>query len=122
MPTADPFVSRLLSALAPLGPVESRPMFGGHGLYLDGCFFAIVHAQHVYFRVDAAMAADIAAEGEPFRYRRNDRTITLAGYREPPTACRDTGEALLPWAERGVAAAKRETAKKPRARRSSGIR
>jgi DNA transformation protein len=121
MPTADPFVSRLLSALAPLGPVESRPMFGGHGLYLDGRFFAIVHAQHVYFRVDAA-TADVAAEGEPFRYRRSGRTITLAGYREPPAACRDAGEALLPWAERGVAAAKRETAKKPRAHRSWGIR
>jgi DNA transformation protein len=117
MPT-DPFISRLLSMLAPLGPVESRAMFGGHGLYLDGRFFAIVHGRRVYFRVDP-VEADVAADsGEPFRYRRKEKTITLAGYREPPGAV----EGLLPWAERGLAAARRGGVKKPRAQPSRRMR
>jgi DNA transformation protein len=119
MPTADPFVSRLLTTLAPLGAVESCAMFGGHSLYLDGRFFAIVNGRRVYFKVDTAAGA--AVGGEPFRYSRNGRTITSAGYRAPAAEGR-TGEALLPWAERAVAAARRTGTEKPRARRSRGIR
>lgn len=114
MPSADPFVSRLVTMLTPLGPVEPRAMFGGHGLYLDGRHFAIVHRRRIYFRVDAVTAAAFAAGGgQPFRYRRAGRYITMASYREPPAASRGAGETLLPWAQRGVEAARRARVKKP---------
>jgi DNA transformation protein len=85
MPTADPLISRLETMLTRLGPVEPRAMFGGHGLYLDGRHFAIVHRGHVYFRVDAATTAAFAA-----------------------------GKTLLPWARRAIAAARRYGANKTR--------
>jgi DNA transformation protein and related proteins len=111
----DPFVSRLVAMLTPLGPVEPRAMFGGHGLYLDGRHFAIVHRGCVYFRVDAATAATFAAGGgQPFRYRRNGKPIIMASYHEPTAASLGTGETLLPWAQRGIDAAHRGSAGRPR--------
>lgn len=107
MPISDPFVSRLVAMLSPLGPVEPRAMFGGHGLYLDGCHIAIVHRGRVYFRVDAETVGDfVGGGGRPFRYRRLGKPVVMAGYREPP-ADSLTGETLRPWAERAVAAARR---------------
>ncbi len=38
------------AALAPVGTVSARAMFGGHGLYLDGTIFTIVVAEDLYFR------------------------------------------------------------------------
>jgi len=113
MPSTDPFVSRLLTMLTPLGPVAPRAMFGGYGLYLDGRHFAIVHQGRVYFRVDAETATALGADGgQPFRYRRNGKSVVIAGYREPPAASLAAGDTLLPWAERGLAAARRGV-KKP---------
>ncbi len=34
--------ARLREELAPLGPVSSKPMFGGHGIFCDGVMFALV--------------------------------------------------------------------------------
>lgn len=42
----------VLDQLAPLGGVEARRMFGGHGLYLDGEFFGMVFDGRVWFRTD----------------------------------------------------------------------
>jgi DNA transformation protein len=117
MPSTDPLVPRLLTMLTPLGPVEPRAMFGGHGLYLDGRHFAIVYRGRVYFRVDDATAADFTAGGgEPFHYRRNNKLITMSSYREPPAASLGAGETLMPWAQRGIEAARRVSTKKPRGR------
>ena len=39
--------------LAGLGPLSSRPMFGGHGLYCGGVFFGFVLDDTLYLRADA---------------------------------------------------------------------
>ncbi|MGE5537119.1 MAG: TfoX/Sxy family protein [Gemmatimonas sp.] len=104
MPTADSFVSRLLLRLAPLGPVRSRAMFGGHGLYLDGIHIAIVHRRRVYFRVEPT--SEVEPGATTFTYRRQGRAVALRGYRSPPCDALDDRATLLSWGERAVAAAK----------------
>ncbi len=36
------FVEGLVRRLTPLGEVQSRPMFGGHGLFVDDLMFALI--------------------------------------------------------------------------------
>lgn len=40
---------RLVDELAPLGPVESKKMFGGHGLFCESVMFAIVDPRGTAF-------------------------------------------------------------------------
>jgi DNA transformation protein len=110
--SADPFVSRLLIRLAPLGPVRSRAMFGGHGLYLDADHIAIVDGKHVYFRVDPESAVEPGAK--TFTYLRQGKRVALRGYRAPSAEVVDDGDQFLSWGERAVNVARRQ----PRKRRA----
>jgi len=108
--SADPFVSRLLIRLAPLGPVRSRAMFGGHGLYLDGDHIAIVDGARVYFRVDPE--SDVERGARTFTYMRQGKRVALRGYRTPPTAVIDDGDAFLSWGERAASVARQKRRKR----------
>ena len=47
------FVSRVLEILTPLGEIRAKPMFGGHGLFLDGAMFALItRADELYLKAD----------------------------------------------------------------------
>ena len=46
------YLDYVLEQLGELGPVTSRAMFGGHGLYLGDHFFAIVYRDRLYFKTD----------------------------------------------------------------------
>lgn len=115
MPTVvDPFVKKYLAMLAPLGPIETRFMFGGTGFYFDGLHFALTYAGRIYFRVDGATAAAFkAGGGKPFRYLRNGKPVIVVGYQEPPAESLKSGTMLLRWAQRGIEAARRIGTPKP---------
>jgi DNA transformation protein and related proteins len=113
--------------LAPLGPVRVRRMFGGHGLYLDELFIAIVTGETLYLKTDATTAdAFRAAGGRPFQYEGAGRAVTVA-YWTVPEAALDSPDGLRPWARlaleaalraRAAAAPKRPATKRPAASRS----
>ena len=42
MANSEGFVRHVCELLAPAGRVSTRCMFGGHGVYLDGLFMAII--------------------------------------------------------------------------------
>ena len=118
-----PFVARVLGLLLPLGPVHAKAMFGGYGLCLDGTMFAIVtRAEALYFKVDDDSRATFAkAGGEPFTYQPaskqgGSKAVSLS-YCAAPEAAMASAKRLLPWAERGLAAAKRAPRKKPASKR-----
>jgi DNA transformation protein len=95
----DAFAERCERLLAPLGPVEARRMFGGYGLYL---------------KADEESREDFAAAGStPFRYKKKDRWYSMS-YWQAPAGSLDGAEALLPWAERALAAARRGARSKKR--------
>ena len=118
-----PFVARVLGLLLPLGPVHAKAMFGGYGLCLDGIMFAIItRDEGLYFKTDDdSRAAFVKAGGEPFTYERQSRDgecrVVVMSYCTAPESALASAKRLLPWAERGVAAAQRAARKKPPSKR-----
>ena len=97
------YLDFVLEQLGELGPVSSRAMFGGHGLYLGDQFFAVVHRDRLYFKTDEASCRDYEARGsEPFRPSARQ---TLKTYWEVPAEVVEDREAAVEWAREAVACA-----------------
>ncbi len=80
-------------------------MFGGHGLYLDDLFVALIADERLYLKVDAeSREAFIAAGGEPFVYEGKGRPITMS-FCTPPIEAMDSPEVMRPWARQAMRAA-----------------
>ncbi|MSP66778.1 MAG: TfoX family protein [Alphaproteobacteria bacterium] len=110
---------KIVGLLLPLGPVRARAMFGGYGLYLDGIMFALIYWDDAYFRTDAETSRAFAAAGsEQFTYQGHTRPVHMPYWTAPPGSLKGSAK-LLPWAELGLAAARRAAAaKRHKARRS----
>jgi DNA transformation protein len=109
------FAEFLRAALAPLGRVTLRRMFGKTGVFCDGLMLGMVADNVLYFRVDdhnrAAFAE--AAAFPPLSYEKQGSSIDLAFWRAPERLF-DEPEALLEWARLALAAAGRVAAKRGR--------
>lgn len=114
------FVDHCLELLAPLGAVRARRMFGGHGLYVDELFIALIAHQgadqRLYLKVDAhSRAAFEAAGAQAFEYTRAGGQQAVMSYWSAPEAALESPQAMQPWARLALAAALRARAA-PRAR------
>jgi len=106
------FVDHVRELLAPAGRVTARRMFGGHGIYLDGLFVAIVADDELYLKVDDITRAAFDAEScAPFVYSKDGKPTTMS-YRRAPGEAMDTPHLMLPWARRALEAALRTHAGK----------
>ncbi len=64
-------VDHCLELLAPLGAVRAKRMFGGHGLYMDELFIALIAFERLYLKVDATtQPAFVSRRLRAFRLRR----------------------------------------------------
>jgi DNA transformation protein and related proteins len=109
----SPFAERVLAALTPMGPVESRIVFGRHGIYLDDIMFGwLLTDDELWFRADD-LNHDLfrSAGARIFTYKRQARIIEVSYYAVPEEIWADRDE-LIAWAESALAAAKRLRAKK----------
>jgi DNA transformation protein len=137
-------VEHCLELLSPLGEVRARRMFGGHGLYIDDLFVAVIAFDRLYLKADEASRPDFIAAGcEPFVYTKP--SPTSRGGTEPPEGVRGglgrTGAAgasgrnlqvtmsywtvpaeamespalMQPWARQAIAAALRARSARPSA-------
>ena len=109
----------VLDQLARLPQLRSKPMFGGVGLYSGDCFFGIVAADELFFKVDHSnRAAYEAAGSEPFRPVLA-RPVSMSYWRVPIEVLEDPGE-LAAWALAAIRAAgnaappKRKAKRKPK--------
>ncbi len=135
-------VDHCLELLAPLGAVRARRMFGGHGLYIDDLFVALIAFERLYLKVDAqTQPAFVEASCEPFVYTAPPRTpqgdvrppegergglgrpgaasgrgkpITMS-YWTVPAEAMESPALMQPWARHAMAAALRARAAKPSA-------
>lgn len=108
--SAERVVARLLA----LGPVRARAMFGGFGIYHEGLMFALIAQDRLYFKVDERTRPRFAASGaHPFVYQGRTKPVEMSYWSAPPGTPEDSA-GLLPWAELGLAAARRAAAKKRR--------
>jgi DNA transformation protein and related proteins len=104
MPSAD-FVDLCLELLAPAGKVRARRMFGGHGIYTDDLFIAIVAFDRLYLKVDASTRPQFEAAGcQPFVYEGKARPIEMSYWTVPAEALESPAE-MLPWARLAIQAA-----------------
>jgi len=110
MPVSDEYLAYVIDQLEHLGPVQSRRMFGGAGLYFEGLFFAVVADDVLYFKVDDSNRSDYEAEGmeafQPFP----DKS-TVMGYYQVPIDIIENKETLEVWAEKALRVAERKADK-----------
>lgn len=108
----------LEDALAPLGGVRGRRMFGGVGLFRNDVMFALVVDDVPYFKVGEGNRPAFAAAGsEPFSYATKHGRHVLTSYWRVPDAVLDDEAELLGWARLAVDAAFDAAEAKPKRKR-----
>lgn len=110
--------------LAPLGAVRTRRMFGGHGIYVDDLFMALIAYDQLYLKADAETRPQFEAAGcEPFRYDKQGGESVSVSYFRPPEEAMESPALMLPWARLAMGAALRaRAAKKPVKPRKAGAK
>jgi DNA transformation protein len=113
MPRAEILVDRIIKLLLPLGPVEARRLFGGHGLYLEGTIFATIFEGELYLKADERTWAAFKRRklGRLCYETSNGKTIDLPYWEAPPELLQD-GAMMTRWARKAYAAALRYEARK----------
>ena len=113
MPASAAFVAHCLELLAPLGAVRAKRMFGGHGLYVDSLFIALIADERLYLKSDDHSRAAFEHAGcEPFAYSRSDRSAVTLGYWSAPDEALESPQLMAPWARLALASALRAQASK----------
>jgi DNA transformation protein and related proteins len=99
--------ARIEELFEPFAAVSVKRMFGGHGVYADGLFFAIEAGGEIYLKADRHSAARFQEAGSrPFVYQGKDRPITISYWSLPDQALEDADE-LVRWAKSALEAALR---------------
>ena len=102
--TNSQVVQYLLDKLPTRQRVTARAMFGGHGLYADGRFFAVVYRGRAYFKTDQRSRGAYVDRGLP--HFRPYPGKHLTAYYEVPRDVLDDREELVRWARAAIRAAK----------------
>jgi DNA transformation protein len=103
---------------AGLGPVRTRRMFGGQGIYAGDVMFALEAGGELYLKADDSLVPAFQAAGSrPFIYEREGRAAQMSYWRLPDGAVDDPEEAAR-WGRLALEAATRAAARKPKPRRA----
>src|SRR5882724_1840828 len=118
----DSFKEFVLDQLGALPELRARAMFGAHGLYAGDRFFGILDEGRLFFKTDAASAADYTARGMgAFTYESKGKVMTM-GYHEVPPDVLENALELMAWARKSIkiAANKKKAAKPAKPKWSKG--
>ncbi|HWK36870.1 TfoX/Sxy family protein [Sphingomonas sp.] len=103
-------------AVAPIGTVTRKRLFGGAALYCDGIAFAILAFDALWLKADAESDAAWDAIAAPrFTVERDGGKIQSMNYRRAPDATYDDADALRHWAALAIEAGRRAPPKRKRA-------
>lgn len=129
MAVSSEYKAFVAEQLEPLGPVSTRNMFGGAGVYLDGLMFGLIAGETLYFKVDDRNRGDYEAEGlGPFTVQLTRGGTGSFSYYEVPERLYDDQEELVEWARKAFDAtlaaktAKPVKKKKPAQRKTARSR
>ena len=101
------FTHYIAELLGSMGTILVRRMFGGHGVYCDGLFIAIVSREMLYLKTDATTRGAFEQAGATlFTYQRAGRTATL-NFHAAPAEALESPALMAPWARLAVEAALR---------------
>jgi DNA transformation protein len=107
------------------GPVRTRRMFGGQGLYAGNWFIAIESGGEIWLKVDAETEPAFRVAGSaPFRYPKRSGAVQVMAFWRLPDDALDDPEEAAKWARLALGAAQRSAAarKERHARRIPGVR
>lgn len=122
MSSSNDFIDHVRELLTPVGSVAVKRMFGGHGVYLDGLFVAILADDELYLKVDDLTRADFEAEDcAPFIYTKNGKDMAMSFHRAPGEAM-DAPHLMQPWARRALEAALRARSAKPEPKKKAAAK
>ena len=115
MATSPQLLEFLREQMSGFGPVTSRRMFGGAGLFRDGKMFALVADEVLYLKSDTENAAAFEAEQlKPFSYATKTGEHTLTSYRRAPERSLDDEGEMTEWCRLAWGATLRAAAAKPK--------
>lgn len=106
------FAAFTVDNLQAMGPVYSKNMFGGFGVFLDGLMFGLIADNELFLKVDKENVAEFEELGmQPFTYEKQGKPMNLSYY-QAPEECMESNELLVAWGNSGFGAALRAAAKK----------
>lgn len=105
MTVSAAFLDLITDMLRASGPITSRRMFGGAGIFRNGLMFALVADDVLYLKADAVTAEHFVELGlEPFVYGKDDKRVAMSYRRAPEAMFEDPDEARV-WSRRALDAA-----------------
>ena len=120
MAISQEYLDFVAEALEAFGPVDTRRMFGGAGLFREGLMFALIADEQLYFKTDDENRPDFEAEDcPPFVYEAKGGKRTVMSYSLAPERLYDDPEEMAEWARRAFDAALRADAAKKKPKRKS---
>ena len=106
------YVAHIVDLLQFIGPVESKSMFGGFGMFLEGLMFGLVAGNELYLKVDTQNSQDCEDLGfQAFSFEKIGRQFKMSYYQASEEAMEDA-ELLSDCASNAYGAAMRAAAKK----------
>lgn len=95
--SSDTSVQHFIDLMDRFGRVNSRAMFGGHGLYRDGVMFALLANGGLYLKVDEQTRVNFTNRNlQPFSFTAKGRTVQLSYHEAPAQALEDAAE-MADW-------------------------
>lgn len=123
MAVDDGLADWVAEAMAPLGAITRKRLFGGAALYCDGVAFAILAFDALWLKADAETDADWDAIGaECFAVERDGGKIQSINYRRAPENCYDDPDELRRWGSLALAAGQRAAPAKAAAKTAKARR
>lgn len=116
----DDWIHHLQDLMQPLGSIEIKRMFGGHGVFRGPDMLAILVDGEMYLKADDANRAMFEDEGlPPFTYEKKGQPAQLSFYLAP-AECLESPAVLEEWARPALQAAARATAGRRSKKKSQG--
>jgi len=108
---ATQFVDYIVEISQSIGPVYSKRMFGGHGIFLDGLMFGLIADQTLYLKADKDSKNDFIDLGlSAFSYNKKGKEMKLSYFQAPEETLEDL-ELMNLWANKAYSAALRAAKK-----------
>jgi DNA transformation protein and related proteins len=96
----------------PVGPVQLKRMFGGHGIYREGRIVALEANGMIWLKADDVSKSDFEKAGSrPFTYDKKGGGVTAMSYWLLPEAAFEDSDVMRQWVRLAEAAADRAAAK-----------
>ncbi len=119
---AKQFAAHVVDLMQSIGPVYSKRMFGGFGIFLDGLMFGLIADNELYLKVDDQNRDSFEELGlGAFTYYKQDKPMQLSYYQAPEETL-DNMELMRDWGNRAFECALRAAAgkkKSPKKRKGS---